>query len=203
MRSQTQPHGKFYKVISKSQASQDGAASAAYLPKYARGHMVMVLSWAEQWDWVKVVTVTSSAASTSEYIDYLPIYPSKKNQRSGIQLRLCNDWVGWTYMQKKSYVKMDEEYSLPLERLRAALGANGLQYELQSKSWHKVQRFLREGEDHQAQQGADRPYTIHSSVQENRPGIPSEDVMERVQRVSIKANSSGNIYSEQSHSHNE
>ncbi len=71
---------------------------------------------------------------------------------------------------------MDEVYSLPLERLRAAVGANGLQYELQSKSWDKVQGFLREGEDHLAQEGVDRPYMIHSSFQENHPGIASEDV---------------------------
>ena len=66
---------------------------------------------------------------------------------------------------------MDKVYSLPLERLRAAVGANGLQYELQSKSWDKFQRFLREGEDHLALVGADRPYMIHSSVQENHPGV--------------------------------
>ena len=50
--------------------------------------------------------ITSSAAFTLQYIDYLPIYPSKKNQHSGIQLKLCKN--AWTYNEKKSYVKMDE-----------------------------------------------------------------------------------------------
>ena len=86
--------------------------------------------------------ITSSAASTLQYIDYLPIYPSKKNQHSGIQLKLCNGWDAWTYTEKKSYVKMDGVYEVPVEYLRAA-GANGCQYELQSKSWDKVQDFLR------------------------------------------------------------
>lgn len=34
--------------------------------------------------------ITSRAASTLQYIDYLPIYPSKQNRHSGIQLKLCN-----------------------------------------------------------------------------------------------------------------
>ncbi|KAL8923258.1 MAG: hypothetical protein Q9172_003200 [Xanthocarpia lactea] len=58
MRSQRQPHGKFYKVISKSEAIQDGAAPATCLPKCVRGHMVMVLNWAEHWDWVNAVTAS-------------------------------------------------------------------------------------------------------------------------------------------------
>ena len=37
---------------------------------------------------------------------------------------------------------MDGVYEVPVEDLRAA-GANGYQYELQSKSWDKVQDFLR------------------------------------------------------------
>ncbi len=61
--------------------------------------------------------ITSSADSTPQYIDYLPIYPSKKNQHSGVQLKLCNDWDGWTYMEKKSYVKVNEVYEIPLESL--------------------------------------------------------------------------------------
>ena len=77
--------------------------------------------------------ITSSAASTLEYIDYLPIYPSKKNQHSRIQLKLCNGWDAKTCTEKKSYVKMDKVYEIPFECLTAA-GANGRQCELQSKS---------------------------------------------------------------------
>ena len=93
--------------------------------------MVSSLSWS-----------TVNAASTLRYIDFLPIYRSKKNQPSGIQLNLCNGWDAWTYLEKKFYVKKDEIYEIPVESLMAA-GANGRQYEPQSKSQDKVQGFLR------------------------------------------------------------
>ena len=163
MRSQNLPHGKFYTILSQTGISQQYATTDACLPKAARGHMVLVLGWADRWNWVKVVCVSifltlsvqcksvtfffygqiiSSAVFILQYIDYLPIYPSKKNQHSGIQLKLCNGWDAWTYTEKKSYVKMDQVYEIPVESLTAA-GANGRQYELQSKSWDKVQDFLR------------------------------------------------------------
>jgi len=44
-------------------------------------------------------------------------------------------------MEKKSYVKVNEVYEIPLEDLRPA-GNNGRQYELQIKSWDKMQNFL-------------------------------------------------------------
>ena len=67
---------------------------------------------------------------------------AKKNQHGGIQLKLCNGWDVWIYTEKKSYIKMDEVYEIPVKILTAA-GANARQYELQSKSWDKVQDFLR------------------------------------------------------------
>ncbi|KAL9622796.1 MAG: hypothetical protein Q9160_002915 [Pyrenula sp. 1 TL-2023] len=137
MRSKNQPHGKLYKVLS----STEDVPTNMRLPKEARGHMVLVLGWASQWNWVRVATITSSAASTMQYMDYLPIYPSKKNQHNGVQLKLCNDWEGWTYMEKKSYVKMDEVYEIPLKDLKPAR-MNGRQYELQSKSWEKILNFI-------------------------------------------------------------
>ena len=60
MRSQNLPHGKFYTVHSQTAISQQYATIDAYLPKAARGHMVMVLGWADRWNWVKVVTVSIS-----------------------------------------------------------------------------------------------------------------------------------------------
>lgn len=133
--------------------------------------MVMVLGWAERWDWVKVVCITSSATSTLQDIDYLPIYPSRKNQHSGIQLQLCNGLDAWTYTEKKSYVKMDEVYEIPLERLTAA-GADGRQYELQSKSWDKAQSFLRRMNDVQTT-GQVVPDVVSSP---NREGRSSQDL---------------------------
>ena len=46
-------------------------------------------------------------------------------------------------MEKNSYVKLDVVYEMPVELLRAAEGANGRQLELQSKSWRRVEGFLR------------------------------------------------------------
>ena len=58
MRSQNLPYGKFYTVLSQTGISQHYATTDACLPKAARGHMVMVLGWADRWNWVKVVTVS-------------------------------------------------------------------------------------------------------------------------------------------------
>ena len=59
MRFKGQHHGKFYTITSQTGINQPDATAEAYLPKAARGHMVMVLGWADQWNWVKVVTVSS------------------------------------------------------------------------------------------------------------------------------------------------
>lgn len=112
--------------------------------------------------------ITSSAASTLQYIDYLPIYPSKKNQHSGIQLKLCNDWDAWTLTEKRSYVRMDGVYEVPVERLMPA-GANGRQYELQSKSWDKVQNFLRNRNVHTIHNGQVAPDSVNSPIREGHP----------------------------------
>jgi len=41
---------------------------------------------------------------------------------------------------------MDEEYHLPIHRLKAA-SVGGRQFELQAQSWAKVQKFVQERED--------------------------------------------------------
>ena len=110
--------------------------------------------------------ITSSAASTLQYIDYLLIYPSKKNQHSEIQLKLCNGWDAWTYTEKKSYIKMDEVYEIPVEYLRPA-GANGRQYKLQSKSWDKVQDFLRKMNARAIHDGQVAPDSVNSPIRES------------------------------------
>ncbi len=58
MRSKKPPHGKFYKVISPIGTSEEAAVITTLLPKGARGHMVLVLGWADRWNWVKVATVS-------------------------------------------------------------------------------------------------------------------------------------------------
>ncbi len=58
MRSKNTPHGKLYKVISPIGISEEAAVTTTLLPKGARGHMVLVLGWADRWNWVKVATVS-------------------------------------------------------------------------------------------------------------------------------------------------
>lgn len=58
MRSQNQPHGKFYKVLLPTETNQEHTPTNVRLPEGARGHMVVVLGWACRWNWVKVATVS-------------------------------------------------------------------------------------------------------------------------------------------------
>ena len=60
---------------------------------------------------------------------------------------------------------MDEVYEIPVEYLTAA-GANGHQYELQSKSWEKVQDFGRKRNVCAAQAGHDAPDSVNISTRE-------------------------------------
>ena len=60
---------------------------------------------------------------------------------------------------------MDEVYEVPVERLTAA-GANGRQYELQSKSWDKVQDVLREMNSRATHDGQVAPNSDNSPVGE-------------------------------------
>ena len=151
--------------------------------------------------------ITSTAASTLQYIDYLPIYPSQKNRDSGIQLKLCNGWDAWTYTKKNSYVKMDEVYEIPFERLTAA-GAGGRQYELQSKSWDKVQSFLRKMNERANNDEKVAPDSVSSPIRQGRSsqdldaGIASDAGKDSLERyfihkspeIKIGSTHSGTIY---------
>lgn len=98
-----------------------------------------------------IVQVTSSAESTAQYEDYLPIHPAMKNPRTRIQLRLRSDWGLEALTRKRSYLKMGDVYKLPLESLQVA-GLYGLQYELQRDSLGLVRRFLRDRKDLEMQE---------------------------------------------------
>lgn len=166
MRPTKQLHGKLYKIRSLPETSLEPASMC--LPKRARGHMVVALGWASDRDVVKVATVgifalevpahtkltsgqiTSSAESTLPYIDYLPIYPSKKNHHNGIQLKLCSDWEHEVILEKNSYVRSDAVYEILIGNL-IPVGENGRQYELQSSSWTKMNKFIQDRDWQQAQ----------------------------------------------------
>ena len=62
---------------------------------------------------------------------------------------------------------MDEIYEIPIEYLTAA-GANGRQYELQSKSWDKVQDFLRNMNVSATHHGQVAPDPVNGAVCEGR-----------------------------------
>lgn len=60
---------------------------------------------------------------------------------------------------------MDAVYEVPVEHLVAA-GANGRQYELQSKSWDKVQDFLSKRNVRAIHDGRVAPDSVNSSIRE-------------------------------------
>ena len=109
--------------------------------------------------------ITFSATSALQYINYLPIYPSKKNQHDGIQLKLCKGLDAWTYTKKNFYLKMDGVYEIPVEYFTAAC-TNGRQYELQSKSWDKVQDFLRKMNARAIHDEQAAPNSVNSPIRE-------------------------------------
>lgn len=60
---------------------------------------------------------------------------------------------------------MDEVYEIPFEHLTPA-GANGRQYELQSKSWDAVQDFLRKINFHAIDDRQVAPNAVNSPIGE-------------------------------------
>ena len=84
--------------------------------------------------------ITSSVDPNVDWSDYLPIYPSRKNQRTGIQLHLRSSCEEWTELYRRSYARVDTECIFPIQILKRT-PEEGLQ-ELQSKSRQAVQRYL-------------------------------------------------------------
>jgi len=58
MRSENQPHGKFFTVSLPMEKCQEHTPALGRLPKGARGHMLVVLGWTCRRNWVKVATVS-------------------------------------------------------------------------------------------------------------------------------------------------
>ena len=86
--------------------------------------------------------VTSTLPSTFNPNHYLPIYPTKKHRKGGIQLKLCGSFEEQTILNLRSYVRIDEVQVVPLEILRKTFRWDGLGIMLQEKSFRTLQRRL-------------------------------------------------------------
>ena len=85
--------------------------------------------------------ITSTVDPNVDWSDYLPIYPSKKNQRNRIQLHLRSSFEQWMELYQRSYARVDTECSVPVQILKRT-PEEGLQFELQSKSRQAVLGYL-------------------------------------------------------------
>ncbi|KAI9871147.1 MAG: hypothetical protein M1830_003261, partial [Pleopsidium flavum] len=72
-----------------------------------------------------------------------PYIPNKKSRETRIQLKLCNSWEVGTELVKRSYVRIDTEYEVPLDMLIEAYRSDGLRLMLQSDSLQKVLKNVR------------------------------------------------------------
>lgn len=154
MKTTKSPEGKIYTIDRQTAKTLKVPIPAVYY-----GHMVLVLgSVPNQRDHVRIVTVsipdpkfsgfrshltqiTSSVDPNVDWSDYLPIYPSRKNQRTKIQLHLRSSFEQWTELYQRSYVRVDTECIVPIQVLKRT-PEEGLQFELQSKSRQAVQWYL-------------------------------------------------------------
>lgn len=131
------PEGKIYTIDRQSAKTYDVPIPAGY-----NGHMVLVLGRVpSQPGLVRIVTITSSVDPNVDWRDYLPIRPSKKNRRTGIELYLRSSADRWVEMDLRSYARVDTECTVPLQILKKT-PEEGLQFELSSKSLRSVQHYL-------------------------------------------------------------
>lgn len=155
MKTTKSPEGKIYTIDRQTAKT----SNAPPIPAAYYGHMVLVLGRVpNQRDFVRIVTVsipdpkfsgfrshltqiTSSVDPNVDGSDYLPIYPSRKNQRTGIQLHLRSSFEQWTELYQRSYARVDTECIVPIQILKRT-PEEGLQFELQSKSRQAVQWYL-------------------------------------------------------------
>ena len=155
------PQGRIFTFLPTAECDPDVLSNVS-LPAGVRGHMVIPISWADQWDWVSIVTVsccrlrpglarwgdrlanpcqiTSSLPASGPTSQYAPIWPGKAPARSGLHIKLCNCWGFWaTQLRKRSYVRLDQVYDEPLKILRQVdPNPNGLSLEVKQKSFEKM-----------------------------------------------------------------
>jgi len=140
MRDKNAPRGKVFDFRNKSEWSEK-IAQQVHLSSQYRSHMVVVLGKALERPpgWVRIVTVTSTLPTAFDPNHYVPIYPTKKHQKGGIQLKLCGSFEGETILRLLSYVRIDKVEEVPLEILSETIRSDGLSVMLQEKSFGTLQ----------------------------------------------------------------
>lgn len=87
--------------------------------------------------------VTSTLPPTASLGHYLPIHPTKKFRKGGVQLKLCDSFGVQTELSSRSYVRIDGIEEVPLEILSEATRSDGLSLMLKEKSFATLQHILR------------------------------------------------------------
>jgi hypothetical protein len=87
-------------------------------------------------------TTTTTPLGLNQYQHYLPICPTKKFQKGGVQLKLCGSFEGQTILRLLSYVRIDKVEEVPLEILSETVRCDGLGVMLQEKSFGTLQNCL-------------------------------------------------------------
>jgi hypothetical protein len=163
MRDKNAPRGKVFRFKRESEWGNEIAQQVHLSPLY-RSHMVVVLGKALERPpgWVRIVTVCVYSTHTSELFQfdqvtstlpttfdpnyhqhYLPICPTRKLQKGGVQLKLCGSFEQQTTLRLLSYVRIDKVEEVPLEVLSEIPRSDGLGVMLQEKSFHTLQNCLR------------------------------------------------------------
>ena len=86
------PEGKIFTLVPKARWRAD-ISSSVLLPDGVRGHMVIPLGWAEQWNWVSIVTVSRCclhsrlARCSSRFLTLARSHPRSLSRAS--RLNMC------------------------------------------------------------------------------------------------------------------
>ncbi|MCJ1433077.1 hypothetical protein MMC27_002436 [Xylographa pallens] len=133
------PQGRIFTFLPTSECDAH-ILSSVFLPDGVRGHMVIPISGVKQRGWVSIVTITSSLPASGLTCQYVPIWPGKAPAHSGLHIKLCNCWGFWaTQLRKRSYVRLDQVYDVPLKILRQVdPNLDGSSLEVQQESFEKM-----------------------------------------------------------------
>lgn len=75
---------------------------------------------------------------------YVPLYPTKKHRKGGVQLKLCGTLGQPTILRGLSYIRIDNVEEVPLEILRGENRCDGLQIMLLENSFNVLTNLVRE-----------------------------------------------------------
>ena len=87
--------------------------------------------------------ITSFLPPDFESRDYLPIFPTKKFQKGGIQLKLCDSFDEQTLLRLRSYIRINNVKEVPLEILDEMTRCDGFNIMLQQNSFDVLDNAVR------------------------------------------------------------